>query len=223
MTEANATTHRSPTTTRPSSARCANVSVPTLMMSMVHLSGDMGWVRGAIKPGPPGLNGVQGDLSEADQATVRAAVLEIDQGLPRPRFDAPATTLGRRRPGDDVGTRRRAGRRRPRRDDLRGSAATSSRPGWTRAGFPAGGPRGVHVCVIGCGESGLLAGIRLSRAGIPFTILEKNAGVGGTWFENSLSGRGSTSRTTSTRTRSSRARGRTSTRSSPRSTPTSKT
>src|SRR6201999_925243 len=47
---------------------------------------------------------------------------------------------------------------------------------------------GFHVVVIGCGESGLLAGIRLLRAGIPFTILEKNAGVGGTWFENHYPG-----------------------------------
>ena len=44
------------------------------------------------------------------------------------------------------------------------------------------------VVVIGCGQSGLLAGIRLREAGIPFTIVEKNAGVGGTWFENSYPG-----------------------------------
>ena len=59
--------------------------------------------------------------------------------------------------------------------------------------------------VIGCGQSGLLAGIRLREAGIPFTIIEKNAGVGGTWWENSYPGAGSTSATTSTATRSSRA------------------
>jgi 4-hydroxyacetophenone monooxygenase len=45
-----------------------------------------------------------------------------------------------------------------------------------RADFP--------VVVIGCGQSGLLAGIRLKEAGIPFVIVEKNAGVGGTWYEN---------------------------------------
>jgi len=49
-----------------------------------------------------------------------------------------------------------------------------------RAAFP--------VVVIGCGQSGLLAGIRLQEAGIPFTIVEKNAGVGGTWWENSYPG-----------------------------------
>ena len=49
-----------------------------------------------------------------------------------------------------------------------------------RAAFP--------VVVIGCGQSGLLAGIRLKEAGIPFTIVEKNAGVGGTWYENTYPG-----------------------------------
>jgi len=44
------------------------------------------------------------------------------------------------------------------------------------------------VVVIGCGESGLLAGIRLKEAGIPFTIVEKNAGVGGTWYQNTYPG-----------------------------------
>ena len=44
------------------------------------------------------------------------------------------------------------------------------------------------VVVIGCGQSGLLAGIRLKEAGIPFTIIEKNPGVGGTWWENRYPG-----------------------------------
>ena len=45
-----------------------------------------------------------------------------------------------------------------------------------------------HVIVIGCGESGLLAGIRLAQAGLPFTIVEKNGGPGGTWWENRYPG-----------------------------------
>ena len=40
------------------------------------------------------------------------------------------------------------------------------------------------VAVIGAGMSGILAGIRLKQAGIPFVIIEKNGDVGGTWYEN---------------------------------------
>lgn len=45
-----------------------------------------------------------------------------------------------------------------------------------------------RVVVIGAGMSGVLAGIRLKQAGIPFTILEKNHDVGGTWLENTYPG-----------------------------------
>ncbi len=36
--------------------------------------------------------------------------------------------------------------------------------------------------------SGLLAAIRLGQAGIPYTVVEKNDGVGGTWYENRYPG-----------------------------------
>ncbi len=42
--------------------------------------------------------------------------------------------------------------------------------------------------MIGCGQSGLLAAIRLQQAGLPYTVIEKNAGVGGTWWENTYPG-----------------------------------
>ena len=42
--------------------------------------------------------------------------------------------------------------------------------------------------MIGCGMGGILAGIRLSQAGLPFTIVDKNDGPGGTWWENRYPG-----------------------------------
>ena len=36
--------------------------------------------------------------------------------------------------------------------------------------------------------SGILAAIRLKQAGVGFTVVDKNAGVGGTWFENRYPG-----------------------------------
>jgi 4-hydroxyacetophenone monooxygenase len=41
-----------------------------------------------------------------------------------------------------------------------------------------------HVGIIGAGLGGLCAAIRLEQAGIPYTVFDKNTGVGGTWFEN---------------------------------------
>ena len=45
-----------------------------------------------------------------------------------------------------------------------------------------------QVVIIGAGIAGLGMGIRLKEMGIPFTILEKNATVGGTWLENQYPG-----------------------------------
>ncbi|TVV76730.1 flavin-containing monooxygenase [Sphingomonas solaris] len=46
------------------------------------------------------------------------------------------------------------------------------------------------VLVIGAGFSGVAMGIKLKEAGIPFSIIEKNDSVGGTWYENSYPGCG---------------------------------
>jgi 4-hydroxyacetophenone monooxygenase len=44
------------------------------------------------------------------------------------------------------------------------------------------------VTVIGAGLGGLNAAVQLKRAGIDFTVVEKNDGVGGTWHENRYPG-----------------------------------
>ncbi len=44
------------------------------------------------------------------------------------------------------------------------------------------------VTIIGAGMGGLNAAIQLKRAGIPFSVIEKNEGVGGTWYENRYPG-----------------------------------
>ena len=66
-----------------------------------------------------------------------------------------------------------------RRQPRRSRGATRSPP-TSKAASP--------VVVIGCGESGILAGIRLAQAGLPFTIVDKNDGPGGTWWENRYPG-----------------------------------
>lgn len=65
-------------------------------------------------------------------------------------------------------------------DDLRA-------PDW-RVGELAGPSARLRAVVIGAGMSGIVAGHRLLQAGADLTIVEKNADVGGTWFENSYPG-----------------------------------
>ena len=166
----------------------ADVSIPTLMLSLVHMSGNPELIRGRLRPAGIMLNEVQGYMSEEDKAEVRSIALDVirdyrDRGCPEPepvsgellhemmswlacedvpREYVPMLMEEMELDGADA-----------RRVEIPADAAA-------RAAFP--------VVVIGCGESGLLAGIRLKEAGIPFTIIEKNEGVGGTWWENSYPG-----------------------------------
>jgi 4-hydroxyacetophenone monooxygenase len=160
-----------------------DVSIPTLMLSLVHMSGDPGLIRGELRPAGLFLNEVQGYMSEEDKAAARKIALEViadyrDRGCPEPApigqellQEMMAWLVCEQVPPEYVPMLLEEMEL-----DGRDSRAVPGRP----ADFP--------VVVIGCGESGLLAGIRLKEAGIPFTIVEKNAGVGGTWWQNTYPG-----------------------------------
>ena len=55
---------------------------------------------------------------------------------------------------------------------------------------PPDAPPDRYVVIVGAGASGLILGLRLLRLGIPFTILERGADVGGTWRDNTYPGCG---------------------------------
>ena len=154
------------------------------MLSLVHMSGDAGLIRGELKPAGLFLNEVQGYMSEADKAAVRKIALEViadyrDRGCQEPEpigqellQEMMQWLVCEPVPAEYV----------PMLLEEMELDGTDSRAvlGTPADNFP--------VVVIGCGESGLLAGIRLKEAGIPFTIVEKNEGVGGTWWQNSYPG-----------------------------------
>jgi 4-hydroxyacetophenone monooxygenase len=47
-----------------------------------------------------------------------------------------------------------------------------------------------HALIIGAGVSGICAAIALKAAGIPFTVVERSASIGGTWLDNVYPGCG---------------------------------
>ncbi len=59
-------------------------------------------------------------------------------------------------------------------------------PGWSVQEMAPG--RSFSAVIVGAGMSGLLAAYRCKQAGIDYTIIEKNADVGGTWLENTYPG-----------------------------------
>ena len=58
-------------------AALQDVSIPTLMLSMVHMTGDPSIIRGDLRPVASFLNEVQGFMSEEDKAEVRSRALEV--------------------------------------------------------------------------------------------------------------------------------------------------
>lgn len=75
------------------------------------------------------------------------------------------------------------------REDLDAERADPGRLRWRKPIEPTV-LAGFHTLIIGAGMSGLCAAIRLREAGLPFTIIEKNEGIGGSWYENIYPGCG---------------------------------
>ena len=169
-------------------AALADASIPTLMLSMIHMSGDTALLDGSIRPLGAYLNEVQGYMSEEDKASIRAQALDVitryrDNGCQAVPVKDPETIrrmmsflVAEEVPMDYVPMMLEE-------MELDGDARQLD---WED--IPADKRADFHVTVIGGGMSGVLAAIRLKEAGINFTVIEKNAGVGGTWHENRYPG-----------------------------------
>ena len=172
-------------------AALEEVSIPALLCSMVHLTGDPGWVRGPLRPAGMMLNEYQGFMDPDDMAEVRRLALpeiiayrnggcvlpaeQPDAALVKEMMDFLAVDP---LPDDVVAMVL---------DEMALSDPDPHRVAW-RGSIPDDVRDDFPAVVIGCGQSGLLTGIRLAEAGVPFTIIEKNAGPGGTWWENRYPG-----------------------------------
>ena len=170
-------------------AALEDVSIPALLCSLVHMTGDASWVRGELRPQAATINEYQGYMSEEAKAEVRrravpAIVAYRDGGgvpfVPDAALAHEMMSFIAAAPVEDEVVDLFL-------EDLHLDGADSGAITW-RDEVPAEQREAAHTVVIGCGESGILAGIRLSQAGIPFTIIEKGAGPGGTWWDNRYPG-----------------------------------
>ena len=171
-------------------AALEDVTVPALLCSLVHITGDPSWIRGDLHPSYAMLNDYQGGMSEEDQAEARRRALPViaayrDGGcqLPPPPSAELAhemmSFLACEKVDDRVVPMFL--------EDLHLDGADSGAIEWGDE-VPANALADAHTVVIGCGEAGLLTGIRLAQAGVPFTIVEKSMGPGGTWWDNRYPG-----------------------------------
>ncbi len=171
-------------------AALEDVCIPALMCSMVHITGDPSWIRGPIRPRTIFLNDYVSGIPPEEQQEIRARALPViaayrDQGCPD--LPTPSAELIKEMmdfmavdPVDPSVFDMFAA-------DLQLDGADNGEITWKEE-IPAAVRADFHVTVIGCGESGLLMGIRLDQAGIPYTIVEKTDGPGGTWRDNRYPG-----------------------------------
>lgn len=166
---------------------CEAGEFPVLVMTAAHLSGDLSLLRPEWTP-TYALSCYAGGLSSEQEAEGRALCFEKlrafrDSGRPapgRPSYDFMNAVLTWICGRDAEPLQRLLN------EQVVFGEDDPQKPAWTKQKLAP--DRDFHVAIVGAGESGLLTAHRLKQAGVPFTIFEKNAEVGGTWWENRYPG-----------------------------------
>lgn len=163
-------------------------NIPSLLMVLYQLTGEERWLSEPYRPsrsrglGDNDTGGLPPDL----QAEVRSAAFDAiwawHQGR-APAVEEPSSELLVRMMSWAMGETVPDGYA-----QMIAEGLGLPDPAVSVAPLPV--PPGFNVVVIGAGVSGLCAAVSLSRAGIPYTIIERNSGVGGTWLENRYPGCG---------------------------------
>ena len=173
---------------RPDTARDAALalaSVPTLLMCLAQITQDPRWLAPPFRPKRDIAIFAEpsGGLPPEAQQAVREALAQVLDELARGERRLPPTPdperlqammsccLGEPLPPEYV----------PMAMEEMGFA--DRRLHW-QGEPPAARREDFRVLVIGAGFSGLCAAHRLQQLAIPFELIDKNAELGGTWFEN---------------------------------------
>jgi 4-hydroxyacetophenone monooxygenase len=163
--------------------------IPSLMMALVHLTGDASFLTDDMKPVYDFFGDGQGGLSAEKQQWVReratAAMLGYLAGgkLPPPPDADTIRTMMNFIAGTAIPDRYIPFLR----EELGIAVEDTRQPKWDTPKLKEAAAK-MKVVIIGAGLSGILSAIRLQQAGVPFEIVEKNPDVGGTWFENAYPG-----------------------------------
>jgi 4-hydroxyacetophenone monooxygenase len=160
--------------------------LPALLPALAQATGDFSLLREDLRPTSMSPAVPQGGLMPEQQSAARVLAFEALQVL---RDRGPASS--ERSVEDDVRRIFEWMTGKPASDDYVRLLVEELAPSGRDARAPtwhANGETEFTVAIIGAGMSGILAGLRLQQAGVPFTIIEKNADVGGTWLENTYPG-----------------------------------
>jgi 4-hydroxyacetophenone monooxygenase len=165
----------------------AIANIPTLLMVLVQLTGDLRWLEEPYRPQRArGMNdNDSGGLPDRIQVDIRKAALDAllawragrPVAIPEPsaelRLKMLSCAVAEEAPAEYDSL-------------IAADLPLAEHDAVEKLPVPAG----FSVTIIGAGVSGLCAAIKLKQAGIPFTIIEKSSQLGGIWRDNRYPGAG---------------------------------
>ncbi|MCJ7437327.1 MAG: NAD(P)/FAD-dependent oxidoreductase, partial [Acidimicrobiia bacterium] len=160
-------------------------NLPTLLMVLVQLTGDTGWLGPRYRlRRPVGMDdnddgGLTPDLQDEIRRAARDAIVAWRHGR-EPEIRQPDGALLRRMLSVAMAEEIP--------DEYSPLLEDQFNPSADRVRIEV--PDDFGVVVVGAGFSGLCAGYFLKQAGIDFAIVERHASIGGTWLENTYPGAG---------------------------------
>ena len=167
-------------------AKAANdADLPALLAALAVLTGDETLLTDDVRP-PPSRMGAsikpQGGLSQEAQEkaralSVRALIDYRDRGSPPPDPTAPLLERAMKFLAQGAGSEYL-----PLLKHELALPRDLGAPDWRKSDIAP--DRDFSVAVIGAGLSGVAAAHRLALAGLRYKVFEKNADVGGVWWEN---------------------------------------
>ncbi|QOZ32958.1 NAD(P)/FAD-dependent oxidoreductase [Bradyrhizobium sp. CCBAU 53421] len=171
------------------SSAIAEGDIRVLLMVLVHMTGDEKWLEPPYKPKrdvrliPDPDAGVPKEI----QDEIRAAVLDLfASGTPKPVITDPGDELMLRMMRATLGENvapEYAPLMREEMAFIPREARWRERPSDERLAQQ-------HVLIVGAGVCAIALGVALGRLGIPYTIVEKQDEIGGTWYVNRYPGCG---------------------------------
>src|ERR1700736_3214299 len=165
------------------SSPIAEGDIRVLLMVLVHMTGDERWLEPPYKPKRDVrlIPDPQAGIPREIQDEIRAAVLQLfANGEPKPVITDPGDELMlkmmRATLGENV-----APEYAPMMREEMGFVPRDAR--WTEK--PASEQlQQQHLLIVGAGVCAIALGVALGRLGIPYTSVEKNDELGGTWYVN---------------------------------------
>ena len=154
--------------------------LPSLINALIHLTGDESLLQSDIHPKPMVIGSAPSPYPEEIEASVRSRAFEVirdgrDKGFTKqPLSESIVLEMMNFITGIEL-----TDNYVPYALHELGLHAETPKPK-----LATEKAQGFHVAIVGGGMSGLLAAVKMQELGVRYTIIEKNADVGGTWYEN---------------------------------------